>query len=78
MKPAHSLDEESGMCGRTQHRMEKDLSMRRTAISLPAKEELLLCLYLNLIHKDRQKLPERPLEQMPCFSVRRSGIYENR
>jgi hypothetical protein len=78
MKPAMTLDEESGPCDWTQNRTRNAFCTAHAPISLPDKEELLLCLYLNLIHKHRQKLPERHPKQTRYFSVQRSGIYESR
>jgi hypothetical protein len=78
MNPSIPLDEESRLDDETQNRIGKVFCTDRTLVSLPDKDELLLCLRLNLIHKHRQKLPKRYLTQTRCFSLQRSSDYENR
>jgi len=69
MNPAMPLDEESGLTGQTQNRTRQAFRTDRTPISLPKKDELLLLLHLNRIHKDRQKLPERHVEHILTFPL---------
>ena len=59
MNTAITLEEKSGMSGRTQNRAIQAFRTDRTPISLPKKDELLMLLHLKRIHKDRQKLPEQ-------------------
>ena len=71
MNPAMPLDEESELPGRTQNHTRQAYRTDRYPISLPKKDELLLLLHLNRIHKDRQKLPERPVEHILTFPLTR-------
>jgi hypothetical protein len=76
MNPAIPLEEESGKRGRTQNRDRRAFGIYRTPMSLPKKDELLLLLHLNRIHKDRQKLPERHVEHILAFPQEGSNDYE--
>ena len=76
MNPAIPLDEEFELRGRMQNPGRKAFGIYRTPISLPKKDELLLLLHLNRIHKDRQKLPERHSERIPAFPLKGSSDYE--
>jgi hypothetical protein len=76
MNPAIPLNKESGLTGQTQNRTRQAFRTERPPISLPKKDELLLLLHLNRIHKDRQKLPERQVEQILAFPLKGSSDYE--
>ena len=78
MNPAIPLNEESGLTGQTQNRTRQAFRTDRTLISLPDKEELLLLLRLNRIHRHRQKLPERHVKHTLCFSPQMVNDYEKR
>ncbi len=69
MNTAITLDEESGLCGRTPNHVRRAFRTERPPISLPKKDELLMLLHLNRLHKDRQKLPERHVERILTFPL---------
>ena len=78
MNPAIPLDEESELHGRTKNRDRQAFGTYRTPISLPKKDELLMLLHLNRIHKDRQKLPERHVEHILAFPLKGSSDHEKK
>jgi hypothetical protein len=69
MNTAITLDEKSGLRGRTQNTAIQAFRTDRTPISLPKKDELLLLLHLKRIHEDRQKLPEQKEENSLPFPL---------
>jgi hypothetical protein len=67
MNPAIPLDEESETRIRALNSDRQAFRTDRAPISLPRKDELLMLLHLNRLHKDRQKLPERQAEHILAF-----------
>lgn len=76
MNPLIPRDDTSGLPVHRQNPARQDFFTDHPLVSLPDKDELLLIVHLNQIHKHRQKMPTRRVKHTLCFSPQRSSDDE--